>query len=52
MSRRAAAVVEICKEVGECTVSEITAIEWFRRFNNGETILEDQPRSGRLPPID
>ena len=49
MSARGAAVVEIWElEGGECTVSKTTAIEWlFRRFNNGETSLEDQPRSGR-----
>ena len=51
MSARAAAVVEICEmEGGECTVSKTTAIKWlFRRFNNGETSLEDQLKSDGRP---
>ena len=44
-----AAAVEICEvEGGECTMGKITAIEWFRRSNNGGSSLEDQPRLG--PP--
>ena len=34
----------------EYTASKTTAIEWlFRRFNKGETNIEDRPRSGRRP---
>ena len=40
-------VSEICEVECECTVSKTRAIEWCRLFNNGETSLEDQPRSGR-----
>ena len=44
-----AADVEICEVKSECRLSKTkTIIEWFRRFTNGETSLEDQPRSGRL----
>ena len=42
-----AAVAEICDVEGEGMVSKTTAIDWFKRFNNGETSLADQPRSGR-----
>ena len=51
MSARVVAVVEICEmEGGECTMNKKTIIEWlFRRFNNAETSLKDQPRSGRPP---
>ena len=41
-----AAVIEMCEMEGGCKVSKATTIEWFRRFNNGETSLEDQPMSG------
>ena len=45
---RAAAVVEICKvEGGKYTAIKTIAIEWFRRFNNGEATLEVQLKSGR-----
>ena len=47
MSTKATDIVEICKVEGECTVSKTRVIEWYRLFNNGETSLEDQPRSGR-----
>ncbi|KAJ8953850.1 hypothetical protein NQ318_006701 [Aromia moschata] len=38
---------EICEVEGEEMVSETTAADWFKRFNNGRTSLEEQPRSGR-----
>ena len=40
--RARAEAVEVCKVEGEGRVSEFTVIEWFKRFNNGETSLEDQ----------
>ena len=47
MSARAAAIEISNVEGVECTVSKTTAIErLFRRFNNCETSLEYQPRSG------
>ena len=36
---------------GECTMSKTKPIEWFRRFNNSETSLDDQKRSGPPPSI-
>ena len=47
MGAKAADVSEICEVECECTVSKTRAIEWCRLFNNGETSLEDQSRSGR-----
>ena len=42
MSARAAAVVETCEvKGGKWTVIKTIAIEWFSRFNKGETSLED-----------
>ena len=43
-----AAVAEICDVEGKGMVSKTTAIDWFKRFSNGETGLANQPRS----PID
>ena len=48
MNARATAVIEICEvEGGKGTVNKSTVIEWFRQFDNSETSLEHQPRSGR-----
>ena len=46
MSARAA-TFKICKVEVESTLSETATVEWLRRFNNGETSLEDQSRSSR-----
>lgn len=43
----AAATREICSVEGKDSVKENTAQWWFRRFNQGDTGLEDQERSGR-----
>ncbi|CAF1565946.1 unnamed protein product [Didymodactylos carnosus] len=37
---------------GEGAVEKSTAFDWFRKFNNGDTNLEDQSRSGRPFSID
>ncbi|VDO79647.1 unnamed protein product [Heligmosomoides polygyrus] len=36
----------ICGTVGPVTVSYNTAKVWFRKFNNGDFCLENQPRPG------
>ena len=52
MSARAAAAIEIFEvEGGECTVSKTTTIDWYKRLDNGETSLEDFPRSGGRRPF-
>ena len=43
-----AATNEICKIEGVGSVSKSTAGEWYKCFNEGDTSLEDKPRSGRL----
>jgi histone-lysine N-methyltransferase SETMAR len=43
----AAATREICNVEGTDVLKENTAQWWFRRFNQGDTSLEDQERSGR-----
>lgn len=43
----AAATREICSVEGKNVFKENTAQWWFRRFNQGDTDLEDQERSGR-----
>ena len=43
----AAATREICNVEGKDVFKENTAQWWFRRFNQGDTSLEDQERSGR-----
>lgn len=48
----AAATREICAIEGEGFVSETTARKWFNRFNDGDTSLQDQPRSGRPSMVD
>uniref|UniRef100_A0A7E4UNE0 HTH_48 domain-containing protein n=1 Tax=Panagrellus redivivus TaxID=6233 RepID=A0A7E4UNE0_PANRE len=37
---------------GEGTVTDRTVRNWFKRFNEGETRLEDLPRSGRPLAVD
>lgn len=37
----------ICAAFGDGSMFERTAQEWFKRFREGNTILEDRPRSGR-----
>ena len=38
---------KICEIEGPGIVSKTTAAEWFKRFNEGDTSLEDKSRSGR-----
>ena len=47
-----AAVKEICDVEGVGAVSKSTANNWFRRFQNGDTDLEDRPRTGRPEELD
>lgn len=42
-----AAVKEICSIEGDGVVSKTTAVNWFNRFQSGDTSLQDKPRSGR-----
>ena len=42
-----AATNEICKIEGVGSVTKSTAGEWYKCFNEGDTSLEDKPRSGR-----
>ena len=51
LSARAAAR-KICSVEGEGSVSNPTASAWFKKFNTGDTSIEDQPRSGRPPTLD
>ena len=51
LSTRAAAE-EICAVEGEGVVKKTTAAEWFKRFNEGDTSLQDKPRSGRPSTVD
>ena len=51
LSARAAAR-EICSVEGEGSVSNPTASAWFKKFNTGDTSIEDQPRSGRPSTLD
>ena len=47
-----AAAEQICDVEGEGTVHRNTAAIWFKRFTNGDTSLEDKPRSGRPNDVD
>lgn len=47
-----ASAEEICAVEGESVVHRNTAAFWFRRFNSGNTSLEDEPRSGRPSVVD
>ena len=51
LSTRAAAE-EICAVEGEGVINKTKAAEWFKRFNEGDTSLEDKPRSGRPSMVD
>lgn len=42
----------ICAAFGDGSVSERTAQDWFKRFREGDTSLEDRPRSGRPSVVD
>ena len=42
-----AAARNICAAIGDGTVADRTCRDWFKRFREGDTSLEDQPRSGR-----
>lgn len=42
----------ICAAFGSDTVSERTAQDWFKRFRDGDTSIEDRPRSGRPSQVD
>ncbi|CAF0817539.1 unnamed protein product [Didymodactylos carnosus] len=48
----AEAIRNICAAKGEGAVKKSTASDWFRKFKNGDTNFEDQPRSGRPFSID
>ena len=37
----------ICAALGEDAVADCTCRDWFKRFHEGDTSLEDHPRSGR-----
>ena len=50
--KAASAAQEICDVEGEDTVSTHMAQRWFKRFSEGNTSVEDQPRSGRPTTID
>ncbi len=47
-----AAARKICEVEGEGVVSTRTAQNWFKRFDEGRTSLEDNARSGRPTEID
>ena len=47
-----AAAEEICAVEGEGTVHRNTAANWFKRFNSGDTSLQDLLRSGRPSEVD
>lgn len=42
----------ICAAFGDGVMSERTAQDWFKRFREGDTSLEDRPRSGRPAEVD
>jgi transposase len=46
------AVKKICEVEGEDVISNRTAQNWFKRFNDGDTSLEDEPRSGSPVTVD
>jgi histone-lysine N-methyltransferase SETMAR len=51
LSARAAAA-KICKVEGEGTIGKTAAIKWFKRSEDGDFDLEDNPRSGRPSVLD
>jgi histone-lysine N-methyltransferase SETMAR len=46
------AIRNICHAFGPGTISRSAVFDWFRRFDNGDYTLQDQPRPGRPPCID
>lgn len=48
----AAATREICEVEGKDVINKTTAQRWFQRFSDGDTSLEDKPRSGRPCELD
>jgi histone-lysine N-methyltransferase SETMAR len=46
------AAVNICAAFGKDTVSNRTVARWYARFQEGDTSLEDRPRSGRPSVLD
>jgi histone-lysine N-methyltransferase SETMAR len=46
------AVKKIYEVEDEDVISNRTAQNWFKRFNDGDTSLEDEPRSGRPVIVD
>ncbi|CAD5220683.1 unnamed protein product [Bursaphelenchus xylophilus] len=48
----AAAAKKICEVEGDNVVSDRTAQNWFKRFNDGDTDLEDKTHSGRPTTVD
>jgi histone-lysine N-methyltransferase SETMAR len=47
-----AAAAKICKVEGEGTIGKTAAIKWFKRSEDGDFDLEDNPRSGRPSVLD
>ena len=43
----AEATRNICEEIGEGTLSNVTTCHWFKRFRNKDYSLQDEHRSGR-----
>jgi transposase len=47
---------EVAKKIreveGEGIISNRTTLNWFKRFNDGDTSLEVEPRSGRPVTVD
>jgi hypothetical protein len=46
------AAKKICEMEDEGVISNRTPQNWFKRFNDGDTSLEDEPRSGCLVTVD
>jgi transposase len=51
-SKATEAAKKICEMEGEGVISNCTAQNWFRRFSDGDTSLEDEPRSGSPVTVD
>ena len=47
-----AATEQICEIEGAGVLDKTTTQRWFKRFNDGDTSLEDKPRSGRPTELD
>jgi hypothetical protein len=46
------ATINICSAMGKDVPSVRSAQDWFNRFQNGKSDLDDLPRSGRPPEVD